>query len=283
MAIDYKINMMIYGAAELPADWVYRGKYMQGEIDHDPFAFACVRGGDRVILIDCGANSEDPVKQAIFNDPVYHCMDLMSTPQASLALIGVAPEDVTDCILTHAHMDHMGALELFPNAHFYLQKEELEGWEAVAADPMRAPALMPHCMDANDLVRARALVEEGRMTLVEGDVKDLLPGIDVYALYNCHSNVDQMVCVNTPDGPYLYVGDLCTREVHLTGMPGVFEHYGWQTGSSGSAFRALAAFPKALALVDGDIKHIMIPHEIGYAQTRETVGRDGNAAAYLIR
>ena len=283
MTIDYDITMVWYGMAELPADWVYRGKFMQGQIDHDPFAFACVRGDDRVILIDCGANTADPVKQEIFNDPVYHCMDLMASPEAALALIGVAPEDVTDCVLTHAHMDHMGALEVFPNAHFYLQKDELEGWEGVAADPMMAPALMPHCMDANDLIRARALVNEGRMTLVEGDVENLLPGIDVFALSGCHSTADQMVRVNTPDGPYLYVGDLCTREVHLTGMPGVFDCYGWQTGSSGSAYRALHQFGRALDMVDGDIAHIMIPHELGYRETREEIARDGNAACYKIR
>lgn len=283
MVVDYKINMLWYGAAELPANWVYNGEYMKDEIDHDPFAFALVRGGGRTILIDCGANTANPDKVAIFNEPVYHCMNLMSSPEAALALEGVAPADVTDVVLTHAHMDHMGALELFPNAQFYLQRIELEGWEGVAADPMMAGALMPHIVDPGDLKRARALADEGRMTLLEGDVEDLLPGIDVHVIRNCHSNADQMVAVNTPDGRYLYVGDLCTREVHILGMGDTITHYGWQRGSSGSAYLALHAYAHAMELVGGDISHVMIPHEINYAKTRELSGRDGNAASYIIR
>ena len=34
--------------------------------------------------------------------------------------------DVTTVFITHAHFDHMGGLDLFPNAMFYIQKREID-------------------------------------------------------------------------------------------------------------------------------------------------------------
>lgn len=285
MVVDYRINMLWYGKAEVPTAWIYNGEYLKDQITYDPYAFACLQAGERNILVDCGANMADPAKQAIFGAPVYHCLDMMSCPEEALGLVGLLPEDITDVVLTHAHMDHMGSLELWPNAQFYLQKDELEGWEGVVADPMMKGALTPNIVDPGDIERARALVDEGRMTLLEGDVTDLLPGIDVHVMRNCHSNADQMVAINTPDGCYLYVGDLCTREAHMVGIEGAVNHYGWQRGSSGSAYLALHQYAHALELADGDISHVLIPHEYNYLKTRYVEGKadEGRAVSFRIR
>jgi N-acyl homoserine lactone hydrolase len=45
-----------------------------------------------------------------------------------LAEAGVSPADVQHVFLTHAHFDHTGNTDAFPNATFYLQERELSKW-----------------------------------------------------------------------------------------------------------------------------------------------------------
>lgn len=281
-SVDYKVDILIFGSAGLPADWVYNGKYMVGEFTANTFGMTAVRGNGKTILIDCGSNMADPAKQAVYFG-FYNAEETMGTVQDALALIDVKPEDVTDIILTHAHIDHMGSVELFPNAQFYIQKAELEGWEAIAANPMMAPMLMPGVADEGDLIRARALVEEGRMTLLEGDVEDLLPGIDVVVMPKCHSVCEQVVLVNTPDATFVDVGDIATREAHIVGVPGVAEHYMWQSGSAGSEYLTMMAYPSIMEYAGGDIKNVIMRHDITYRESKTAEATNGNCVRYKLR
>jgi N-acyl homoserine lactone hydrolase len=45
-------------------------------------------------------------------------------PEAQLALIGLAPQDITHCLLTHSHIDHIGALDSFGHAPMILAAAE---------------------------------------------------------------------------------------------------------------------------------------------------------------
>lgn len=51
---------------------------------------------------------------------------LACCPIESLRLLGVAPEDVSDVILTHLHYDHAGNIGKLPNATFHVQEAEME-------------------------------------------------------------------------------------------------------------------------------------------------------------
>lgn len=68
-----------------------------------------VRSGDRVVLVDAGLGP--------FDRDDYRAGQLLD----SLAALGVAPDDVTDVLLTHLHFDHVGwatqqGTVVFPNA-----------------------------------------------------------------------------------------------------------------------------------------------------------------------
>ncbi|WP_026974859.1 MBL fold metallo-hydrolase [Alicyclobacillus contaminans] len=56
-----------------------------------------VKSADAVVLVDCGLNHQ-PTRDALV---------------AGLAQLGVRPEDVTAVVLTHGHVDHVGAASLF--------------------------------------------------------------------------------------------------------------------------------------------------------------------------
>jgi glyoxylase-like metal-dependent hydrolase (beta-lactamase superfamily II) len=45
-------------------------------------------------------------------------------PDSMLLQVAVRPRDITDIILTHPHWDHVDGVDLFPNAHVWIQKED---------------------------------------------------------------------------------------------------------------------------------------------------------------
>lgn len=280
--IDYKVDVLIFGSAGLPADFIYNGKYLAGEFTANTFGFTALRGNGKNILIDCGSNMADPAKQGVYFG-FYHAEETMGTVEDALALVDLKPEDIDAVVLTHSHIDHMGAVELFPNAQFYIQKAELEAWEQIAADPMMAPMLVPGTVDPGDLVRARALVEEGRMTLLEGAVEDLLPGIDVIPLNNCHSVIDQLVLVHTPDATFVDAGDIATREAQILGLPGVAEHYMWTSMAAGSEYLTMMAYKQIMDLAGGDIKKVIMRHDLTYRDSKTPEAENGNCVRYKLR
>lgn len=70
--------------------------------------------GDRKILIDTGCNSLPGFVTKNFEDPVKLLLSL-----------GVSPREITDVIITHAHLDHIGKAGEYGGAVIYIQKDEL--------------------------------------------------------------------------------------------------------------------------------------------------------------
>ncbi len=93
-----------------------------------------------------------------------------------MKLAGVKPDEVTDVVISHAHWDHMGGIDLFPKATVWIQKDEFryytgDAWQADGDHDGIDPE------DARELVR---LNTEGRLRLVDGDNTEIFPGIRAY-------------------------------------------------------------------------------------------------------
>ena len=93
-----------YAQSSLPESMVFAGGSREKRI---PIAFViyCICTGDRKILVDAGCDTM----------PGFEMIDHRS-PAVALKDIGIAPEQITDVILTHAHHDHAESLRHFPNA-----------------------------------------------------------------------------------------------------------------------------------------------------------------------
>src|SRR5260370_42135842 len=76
------------------------------EIVDLPFSFVLARRADRIVLVDTGFMREGSgeAMSVKFGIPSW------ISPLRMLAEMGVAPEDVTDIVLSHAHFDHMGSI-----------------------------------------------------------------------------------------------------------------------------------------------------------------------------
>lgn len=154
-----------------------------------------IRGDNRVILYDSGFHRPKWITQ-------FKVEDFLS-PDAAVRLAGVDPAQVTDIIVSHAHWDHMGGIDLFPNATIWIQKAEYEYYTGAAWQPDgRKGGIDPD--DLQELVRRNLA---GTLRFVDGDDREVLPGIRAYT-GSRHTFASQYIRV---DGvrPFVLASDNC--------------------------------------------------------------------------
>ncbi|MCH2101559.1 MAG: MBL fold metallo-hydrolase [Planctomycetes bacterium] len=128
-----------------------------------------VQDGTCTIVIEPGLGRRWPDKQrAMFHIDSSGGHDLLD----SLHAVGVAPEEVTHCLMTHCHWDHIGAAcgedgtPIFPSAEYWTPQSERDA-----------------CMNPDHLRRASyrredlAPVEEGGQLYTFAGEGEVLPGV----------------------------------------------------------------------------------------------------------
>ena len=96
-------------------------------------------------------------------------------PDSMLFGVGLKANDITDIIITHPHWDHMDGVDLFPNARVWMQKEDYNYFVGAAWQKKGGG-------DFNKR-NVRQIIElnlSGKLTLVDGDNNEIIPGIKVY-------------------------------------------------------------------------------------------------------
>jgi glyoxylase-like metal-dependent hydrolase (beta-lactamase superfamily II) len=157
--------------------------------------FWLIRGGGRNILFDTGFHREKWFKDFPTSDYLR--------PDEAVKLAGVQPDEVTDIVVSHAHWDHMGGIDLFPKAIVRIQKLEYAYYTADAWQPGgRHGGIDPE--DIQALVRHNL---EGRLRFVDGDDVEILPGIRAYAGAR-HTFASQYIRVDG-DPPFVLASDNC--------------------------------------------------------------------------
>ena len=151
-----------------------------------------LRSRDRVVLVDAGFHREKFLRQ-------WKPVDFVRPSDAVLAA-GIQPVAVTDIVLSHIHWDHMDGLDLFPRARVWVQRAEYEYYVGERGEVLHA-GIDP--VDAAMLAELRAA---GRVMLVEGDAREVLPGIIVYT-GGRHTYASQYVGVRTPAGTAVIASD----------------------------------------------------------------------------
>jgi len=153
-----------------------------------------VRGNGHTILVDSGFYRDQFFKQ-------WHVNDFVK-PSDAVRKAGVAPEDITDVIVTHMHWDHADGMDLFPKAKIWIQKDELEYYAGTAWQSRRTHG----GIDPDDVLAAVKLNVQGRMGLVNGDAQEILPGITCYT-GGKHTYASQFVTVSTAAGTVVLASD----------------------------------------------------------------------------
>ncbi len=154
-----------------------------------------IRGGGRTILFDSGFHRQKWIEQ-------FHVSDFLA-PDEAVKGAGVDPATVTDIIISHAHWDHMGGIDLFPNATIWIQKAEYEYYTGGAWQPGgKKGGIDPD--DVGELLKRNL---RGQVRLVNGDNVEIFPGLTVYTGAR-HTFASQYLRV-AGEKPWVLASDNC--------------------------------------------------------------------------
>ena len=171
-----------------------------------------VRSGDRTILIDAGMGAEFPLPRA---GQLIH----------RLAAAGIDLGSVTDVVLTHMHMDHVGGLlvdgvkeQLRPDLRIHVAAAEVKFWESPDFSRVSMPDGFPDALRAT----AKRFVKEYRSQLqLFEDEHEVAPGVVIHRTGG-HTPGHSIVRLASGGDRLTFAGDL----VFAVG----FEHPDWHNG-----------------------------------------------------
>ncbi|HEX4438823.1 MAG TPA: N-acyl homoserine lactonase family protein [Thermoanaerobaculia bacterium] len=166
---NYSIEAIRYGTIrDFPVSDLVIGAPESEKVDIAMVVWL-IRGGGHIVLFDSGFHREKWRKE-------FPTLADYLRPDEAVRLAGVAPEDVTDVVISHAHWDHVGGVDLFPKATVWIQRQEYAYYTGDAWQPGgHHGGIDPEDMEA--LLRINA---DGRLRLVDGDDREILPGIRAY-------------------------------------------------------------------------------------------------------
>lgn len=158
-----------------------------------------VRSGDRNILIDAGLGMDPD----------------LNLPRAGqlirrLGASGINLNEITDVVITHLHMDHIGGLlvdgvkeQLHPELRIHVAAAEVDFWKAPDFTRTNMPPGFP------DALRATAthfLAEYGSYVRTFDEVHEIAPGVTAHRTGG-HTPGHSVVRLNSNDEALTFAGD----------------------------------------------------------------------------
>lgn len=192
-APKYEVVAIRYGTVpQFPVSALIKGAEASRKIDIAMMVWL-IRGDGRNVLVDSGF-----YRPKFFKD--WNVVDFVR-PDEAVRRAGVAPDAVTDVILTHAHWDHADGADLFPKARIWIQKDEYvyytaDAWQKDGRHGGIEPEDMAALLNANT---------EGRLQLIDGE-REILPGIRVH-IGGRHTYASQYVSVTAKAGTVVLASD----------------------------------------------------------------------------
>ncbi|SKA90511.1 Glyoxylase, beta-lactamase superfamily II [Agreia bicolorata] len=152
-----------------------------------------IRNETRTIFVDTGFSAAAAQRRG---------RTVISSPADIYRSLGVEPGAGWPLIVTHAHWDHIGNLDLFPTSPIWMARSEVEFWETSIS---RAPQIA-HFTEASELAELSHLRQSRRLRLFEGST-EIAPGVRVLEVGG-HTPGQSMVTVATSVGTVLLTSDV---------------------------------------------------------------------------
>ena len=187
----YEVYALKYGERDTTmCQFFYR------EHRHEPLTLHyfvwLIMGGPHPVLVDTGFRDDDAQARGIKN---------YVSPGEVVERVGVKAGDVPLCLISHLHYDHWAGHTLFPNAQFWIQKDEVAFWTG----PFAATPAFRGSANVNAMAGLVTLNYANRIRIVEGE-REVLPGLRVHRVGG-HTAGLQIVTVETARGPVVLTSD----------------------------------------------------------------------------
>jgi glyoxylase-like metal-dependent hydrolase (beta-lactamase superfamily II) len=178
-----------------------------------PLNVLVVRSGDRTILVDSGLGSQFPDFPRAGQFPLR------------LAAAGIDLASVTDVVITHMHMDHVGGLlvdgvkeRLRPDVRIHVAAAEVEFWASPDFSHTSMPSPVPDVLRST---ATRFLNEYHKQLRIFEDEYEVAPGV-VVRLTGGHTPGHSVVDLTSGGERLTFAGDAV--------FPVGFDHPEWHNG-----------------------------------------------------
>ena len=209
----------------------YGGDPHDGPMPMDYFVWAAV-SPETTVVIDAGFTAEVAARRGRTH---------LRTPAEGLGLLGIDAATVPHVILTHCHYDHVGNLDAFPAATFWVNEREMAFWTGRHAGRGAFRSLI----EPEDVL---FLVRENfaRRVRFVGAQATVVPGITVHHVGG-HAPGLQVVRVETAAGAIVLASDTTHYYENITAdrpfslvhdLPGMYDAF--------DAVNALAGSPERI-------------------------------------
>jgi len=157
------------------------------------FMYWLLKGNGKIILVDAGFTADAGINPKFIR---------FSRPDSMLKKINISPDEITDIIITHPHWDHIGGIDLYPNAMVWMQKEDYnyfvgEAWQENGSNKG---------FNSKDVVKIVQRNLDNNLTLIDGDNKEIIPGITVFT-GSKHTFESQYVAVGSGNDKVIIASD----------------------------------------------------------------------------
>jgi glyoxylase-like metal-dependent hydrolase (beta-lactamase superfamily II) len=218
---DFQCIAIQDGTYLYPTNWAFANvpteqlKAQEIPLDHLVLPYTClvVKTGNKTVLIDTGAGiavNENLEKDGL--EPASgHLLKHLSAE-------GIAREEITTVVLTHAHPDHIGGVldnsgnVAFPNAQYVISKTEWDFW--TSSPSLNNPALDDKSKEHLITTAQRTLLPlKGRIELLDGE-KEIVSGVHGIPAPG-HTPGHIAVVVSSSDAQLLHFADSAMDPKHL--------------------------------------------------------------------
>lgn len=255
MTTDYSVWAFAYARSEMPLDF-FGGtlRHSNKGLIRNPMIVSAVRGGgiggkQQTIVFDTGVRDGNSPRGKTYAGFEY--------PDVAIAKAGLRAEEVETVVLTHLHFDHAGNMARFPNAKFYVQRAEYDGWKKVFTMPGALGSDVHgwplSSINPVDFAEIDALIAAGRVVFLDGDA-EIAPGVILHLARDTHTFGSQWAEVQTPDGPFVVAGDCVYWYDNIEQM--------WPPAYvQGNPWNLIETYQRLRALLEGRLERIIPGHD----------------------
>ena len=193
---NYKIYALKYASLKFkfPVTFFAVGSTSKDSIQPCYMVYLLKGKNGKNILVDAGFTETPPIyNMASFN---------YVRPDEMLKKINVDPASITDIILTHPHWDHIGGIDLFPNAMVWMQEQDFNYFVGTAWQNN----IDSSGFNTKDVLKIKQKKLDKKLQLIKGDSVEIMPGIRVFT-GSKHTYESQYVLVGTGNDKVIIASD----------------------------------------------------------------------------